>query len=222
MNRASIKNSRGFTLVEIAIVMVIFGLLLAGLMGPLQMQRDNLKRKETLQSMQTIKQAITGFALRNGRIPCPDTSQDGQENMNGNTCFSPRGTVPWATLGVTRFDAWKQPFTYRVDTRFADIIPDGTGCAVPVPGISFEICSTGNITVLDRRGGTQVAAGIPAIIVSHGRNWASAGDADEQENRDNNPIFVDKTHINQGYDDFVEWVNLNNLIAKMISANKLP
>lgn len=223
MNQSVKKYSQGFTLVEISIVMVIFGLLLGGLLGPLQVQRDNLKRKETEQSLQTIKQAITGFALRNGRIPCPDTNLDGQENLAGQNCVSPRGTLPWATLGVIRFDAWKQPFTYRVDTRFADI-PNGTGCTDDpiVVGISFQICSTGNITVLDSRGGALVASGIPAIIVSHGRNWVSAGDTDEQENRDNNTIFVDKTHINQGYDDLVDWVNINNLRASMVYAGKFP
>ncbi len=105
------KNSKGFTLVEIAIVMVIFGLILGGIMGPLKMQRDNMQRKETQQSMKTIKHALVGYALINGRIPCPDTSANGLENMSGLNCTNARGTVPWATLGVVKEDAWKHPFT---------------------------------------------------------------------------------------------------------------
>ena len=221
MNKAVMKNSKGFTLVEIAIVMVIFGLILGGIMGPLKMQRDNMQRKETQQSMKTIKHALVGYALINGRIPCPDTSANGLENMSGLNCTNARGTVPWATLGVVKEDAWKHPFTYRVDTQFADN-NDGTGCDVSVPSISFEICSSGNISVFDRNGGNLVASGIPAIIVSHGSNGPATSDADEQENSDNNPNFVDKTHINQGYDDFVDWVNINNLVGKMVSAKKLP
>ena len=224
MNTTVMKNSKGFTLVEIAIVMVIFGLILGGIMGPLKMQRDNMKRKETQQSMETIKSALVGYTLRNGRIPCPDTTANGLENINmaGTNCANARGTVPWATLGVVKEDAWKHPFTYRVDTQFADN-NFVSGCPdADKLGITFQICSTGNIRVFDRNGGNLVASGIPAIIVSHGSNGPATSDADEQENSDNNPNFVDKTHINQGYDDFVDWVNINNLVGKMVSANKLP
>jgi prepilin-type N-terminal cleavage/methylation domain-containing protein len=223
------KNCKGFTLIEMAIVTVIFGLLLGGIMGPLKMHRDNLRSNETKQSMETIKQAIMGFAIRNGRIPCPDTDvlpkPDGLENIGVTTCNSSRGTVPWATLGVTAsLDGWKQPFTYRVDTQFADIPPGTTGCPdLNGTGMSFVICSAGNINVFDSNGGNTVATDIPAIIVSHGSNQSTTGgDADEQENNNNNTNFVNKTHINQGYDDYVDWVNLNNLVAKMVSANKLP
>lgn len=223
MSKTKLKMSKGFTLVEVAIVMVIFGLLLGGLMGPLSMQLDNMKSRETEQSMQTIKQAIIGFALRNGRIPCPDTTGNGLENMAGDNCTGLEGTVPSATLGVNPEDAWRRPFTYRVDGQFADNT-DGTGCTDTdvVPLISFQICSRGNITVSDSNGGNLVAGDIPAVIVSHGRNWPVNSDADELENANGNANFVDKNHINQGYDDFVDWVNPNILIGKMISANKLP
>lgn len=224
MKRAACKNSKGFTLVEIAIAMVIFGLLLGGLMGPLKMQLDNMKRRETIQTMDTIKQAIIGFALRNGRIPCPDTNDpDNLENLGIAACATPVGTVPWATLGVRGLDAWKRPFTYRVDPQFADRTDGTTSCPdAPAAGISFQVCAIGDISVLDSQGGNQVAVEIPAIIVSHGRNWAGPGDADENDNRDNDTIFIDKTHINQGYDDLVAWIGVNSLIAKMVAAGQLP
>lgn len=222
MKSKTTSQQSGFTLVEIAIVMVIFGLIIGGLFGPMKTQLENLDRRETLDLIDTTKDAIIGFAIRNGRIPCPDTDNDGLENTAGTNCSNARGTVPWATLGVGQIDAWKRPLTYRVDTDFADS-SDGTGCPdANVPGISFEMCSTGNITVLDSSGGNQVASGVPAMLVSHGKNWAAAGDSDEQENSDNDANFVDRNHINDGYDDLTGWVNPNNLIGKMVSANKLP
>lgn len=212
----------GFSLVEMAIVLVIFGLIIGGLLGPVQIQLDNMDRKETDRTIEGTKEAIIGFALRNDRIPCPDTSGDGQENMTGSNCNSSRGLVPWVTLGVSQSDAWHQPFTYRVDTQFADTT-NGTGCgSIPMPSVSFELCSIGNINVYDSSGGALVASGIPAIIVSHGKNWSTAGDTDEQENTDNDANFVDKNAVNNGYDDQVGWINVNNLTATMVSANKLP
>lgn len=215
-------NQHGFTIIEIAIVLLIFGLIVGGIMGPLQTQLDNMDRRETVQTLDTTREALVGFALRNGRLPCPDTSGDGQENKPGANCTNELGDVPWVTLGVKSEDAWKQPLTYRVDGRFADSAT-GTGCPDPdVPGISFELCSTGNITVRATSSGAMVASNVPAILVSHGKNWVSAGDVNEQENSDNDTNFVDKTHVNQGYDDLVAWVNINNLVGKMVAGNKLP
>lgn len=222
MKKNPLKKSNGFTLVEIAIVMVIFGLIIGGLLGPMQIQMENLDRRETIETIETTKAAIVGFAIRNGRIPCPDTDNDGQENMTGSNCSNARGTAPWATLGVTSVDAWKQPLTYRVDEDFADTSDGTPDCADPdVSGISFEVCSTGDIDVLDSNGGNPVASGVPAMLVSHGKNWSGPDDSDEQENSDNDTDFVDRNHLNDGYDDLVGWINLNTLIGKMVAANKL-
>ena len=216
------KKQAGFNIVEVAFGLIIFGIIIGGLMGPLQVQLDNMDRRETLQTIETTKEAIIGFSIRNGRIPCPDTSGNGQENTGAGNCSSARGSIPWVTLGVNSTDAWNQRLTYRVDRDFADN-SDGTGCPDSnVAGISFEMCSLGNITVRATSTGALVASNVPAIIVSHGENGIAGGDANEQENSDNDANFVDKNHINQGYDDLVGWVNINNLIGKMVSANKLP
>lgn len=217
MNALNMNKMNGFSLVEIAIVMVIFGLIIGGIMGPLKTQLDNIDRKETEDLIESTKEAMIGFAIRRGRLPCPDTSGDGTED----SCTNASGQVPWATLGVSPQDAWNRPLTYHVDTSFTDNTI-GTGCGMAVPGMSFELCSVGNITVRATSSGGVVASNVPAIIVSHGKNWAATGDVNEQENSDNDADFVDKNHVNQGYDDFTGWVNLNNLIGKMVSANKLP
>mgnify|MGYP003385548630 CR=1 FL=1 len=216
---------QGFTLVEMAIVLLVFGLVIGGLMGPLQTQLESLDRKETVKEIALIKEALIGFALINGRIPCPDTGTDGMEDMSSGNCTHAEGTVPWVTLGVGRLDGWKRPFTYRVDTTFADTA-DGSGCADDdVAGVSFEMCSTGDISVLDSKNGGAVASGVPAVIVSHGKNWAQTAGNDEGENQDSDEEFVDKAYASGGgnnYDDIVDWVNMNNLIANMVAAEKLP
>jgi len=209
-----INKQQGFTLVEIAIVMVIFGLIIGGIMGPLKVQLENIDRKETQNLIATTQEAMMGFAIRYGRLPCPDTSGDGQENEPCINYDEAKAKVPWATLGISSQDAWNQPLTYQVDTRFAKDVPGG---------VSFGLSSTGNITVrVSSAGATTEVKNIPAIIISHGKNWAATGDVNEKENKDGDVNFVDKNHVNQGYDDFVGWVNLNKLIATMVSVKKLP
>jgi len=78
----AIKSHSGFTLVEIAVVMMIIALLLGGLVPTLSTQMESQRIKETLSQMEEINQALIGFALVNGRLPCPaqSTIASGQTN----------------------------------------------------------------------------------------------------------------------------------------------
>ena len=63
------RSNRGFTLVEIALVMVVIGLLVglgAALIGPLT---DRAKLAENRETVKTAYQAILGFAASNKRLP---------------------------------------------------------------------------------------------------------------------------------------------------------
>src|SRR5690349_14068984 len=67
---------RGFSLVEMAVVLVIFGLLIGALVLPLSGQLDAKKYSETRQDLESIKSALIGFAVLYGRLPCPSTITD--------------------------------------------------------------------------------------------------------------------------------------------------
>ena len=67
---------KGFTLVEMAIVMLIVALLLGGLVPTLSSQVDQRHASETSKQLDEIQQALIGYAIIYGRLPCPasDTS----------------------------------------------------------------------------------------------------------------------------------------------------
>lgn len=78
MNRSQLigKRSNGFTLIEMAIVLVILGLLLgagASLIGPLTKRAKLIEDRETVK---TLYEAIRGFAAQNKQLPA-DTSAIG-------------------------------------------------------------------------------------------------------------------------------------------------
>ncbi|PCI21532.1 MAG: prepilin-type cleavage/methylation domain-containing protein [Piscirickettsiaceae bacterium] len=208
-----VKNNQGFTLVEIAIVLLVFGLIIGGIMGPLQVQQENMDRKESKKNIELIKEAMVGYAIINGSLPCPSNRAlaDTSPSAGVANCSQTRGFVPWVTLGIGRYDAWGRHFTYRISPTFKT---------------AFILTDTGDITVRDAAtSGNLVVGNVPAIIVSHGKNWAGTADAEELENSDNDPNYVDKDYssINgSGFDDLVDWVNLNTLMGKMVSAGKLP
>jgi prepilin-type N-terminal cleavage/methylation domain-containing protein len=136
------SRGKGFSLVELAVALAIIALLLAGALIPLSTQIDVRNGADTQRSMESIREAIIGFAQANGRLPCPadgsvpaGTAGAGTEQVSGNSCTAansasctaingviPCSVVPWATLGVPETDAWGRRFTYRVSPAFADAV----------------------------------------------------------------------------------------------------
>ena len=204
--------SRGFTLAEIAIVLIIVGLLLGGLFVPLATQTDIRYRSDTDKALTDIREALIGYAIANGRLPCPalattatGTVGAGLEATNGGAgaalaCTNVAGVLPWATLGVNETDAWGNRYSYRVTLEFArgatgqTVFAGGCGPSSPPQFAAFALCSQGDMTVLSTVGGSSVSSFIPAIVISHGKNGNGAyndqgaqsavgADADEQDNQ---------------------------------------
>lgn len=133
LQESNVKTNRaGFTLVEMAIVLVIVGLLLGGLLMPLSAQVEQRRIGETQKALEEIKEALIGFAIANGRLPCPapattatGSAGAGLEATTGTgialTCTNVNGVgvLPWATLGVNETDSWGWRYTYRVTLLFA-------------------------------------------------------------------------------------------------------
>ncbi|MDP3636356.1 MAG: type II secretion system protein, partial [Azonexus sp.] len=74
----------GFSLVELAIVLIIVALLSSGLMFGLGNQQKQIQFKEMQNQTDNVLNAIMGFAMTNGRLPCPaDPNVSKQTNSAG-------------------------------------------------------------------------------------------------------------------------------------------
>lgn len=240
------KNISGFSLVEMSIVLAITALLLGGLLPTLSAQRESQRISETRKQLDEIQQALIGHAIINGRLPCPadptiTTGQTGAGVERAPPCTggNSTGVLPWATLGVNETDAWGNRYTYRVTAIFADEISANTfggGCpgGTTATQSSFALCTSGNLDVKAAAGGTNVAANVPAVIISHGKNGAGAytqqgtqlpvgSNTDEQENSDGS---TDNNYVSHtqtpSFDDQVVWLSGNILFNRMVAAGKLP
>jgi prepilin-type N-terminal cleavage/methylation domain-containing protein len=231
---------KGFTLVEMAVVLVIFGLLMGGLLIPLSAQRDIGDYNETRQKIALIKEAIMGYAIANGRLPCPASPTLASSAVGAGTqsCGLSAGVVPWADLGTPELDAWNGRFTYIVTPSFEDEISANTvtppsTCTTTPTAASFALCSEGSLSVNNSAGGS-VATQVPAIVISHGKNGfgsyrsdgsqfsSTAATMQESQNLDTATPFIYSETIQNGYDDFVDWVSINVLFNRMVTAGKLP
>ncbi|MDP3308119.1 type II secretion system protein, partial [Methylotenera sp.] len=65
---------RGFSLLEMAVVLVILGFVLGALLLPLQAQRNQLFQSQTENTLEIAKKALLGYAQSQGRLPCPATA----------------------------------------------------------------------------------------------------------------------------------------------------
>lgn len=68
------RTTRGFSLVELAIVMAIVALLLGTMMVTLSAQTEQRNADETRRRLDQARELILTYAMINGRLPCPARS----------------------------------------------------------------------------------------------------------------------------------------------------
>lgn len=124
---------RGFSLVEMSVVLFVGGVMF--LTVPMVVQSlTTLTTSETSQgSLETVEQAILGFVLTQGRLPCPDSARNGIEN-----CDADVGEVPFRTLGLTAPPYNPQGFRlrYGVFNELKTILPTDFEPLLPPPSYS--------------------------------------------------------------------------------------
>lgn len=225
---------QGFTLLELAIAVVILSLLSGWLIVPLRMYLSQAAYRDTAQRLQVVQQALLGHAVIMHYLPCPDTDMppDGWENILANqSCNDDEGVLPWQQLGVPGTDAWGRFFRYRADSTFTH------------HGVRFTINHAESASGIEVTGETGAATSIPsrpvAIVLSHGENGlggiqSGAGQAyamatpqsvAEIENADGDTSFVDQSQqlaAGSVYDDVMIMLSPKVLIATMVQAQRLP
>jgi prepilin-type N-terminal cleavage/methylation domain-containing protein len=183
------RRQTGFTLVELAIVLLIVSILLAAVLVPLSIQMELRRYADTKKTMDQITEALIGFVLANGRLPCPaePTIADGVANAGVErtactTAATQAGVLPWVTLNVAETDEWGGRFTYRVSSAFADD-PATTTTYACTPSAnptqsSFALCSSGDMKVQSRTTNgnpyNMSSSMLPAVFISHGKNGYGA------------------------------------------------
>lgn len=191
-------SDRGFTLIEIAIVLVIVGLLLgvgASMVGPLT---KRAKVTETNQTVRSAQESIVGYAAcTNYRLPT---------------------AALFPTIIKTGKDAWGKNLQYVFDNNLTALNSlcnrtatnitvrrcNNTACTAPVtiPNVAFLVISSGSNYNNQTRGTQAIAAPVTINIY----------DADIQniDNYNDPPVGIRL----QPYDDIVEVATIYDLRTK--------
>lgn len=218
------KRLQGFSLLEMAVVLIMLALLMGGMLMPLQAQFEYQKLRQTNQSLAEIKDALIGFAMIHGRLPCPSyitnpaQADFGVEASSCDATVSSDGYLPWKTIGVNETDAWgtRQSsasggmigyWRYRVDKNFTTNIQLNTSFA-------------NSLSIVNSRGNhiTTTSERPVAIIYSTGKNLSAEGEnADYEATSGTYQSDVQST----SFDDILIWVTRPLLMYRMVSAGKL-
>ena len=248
MNVPRFYHQRGFTLIELAIVLVIIGVLVGSFLGTLGARIDTTKRAETRDELEVIKTALLGYAFSAEEggpyLPCPCTTdcdidtanpQAGLETRGaGGTCDKYYGDLPWGTLGLKPSDAWNSLYKYWVDPKLSA----GDGA------FDLKVRGSGKIKTRspDGTATSMMANHVAAVVFTHGKNGYGglsvdgvprpaipAGNVDEAENNDGDAEFVSRTPTPVGattpggeFDDIVFWISDYELKARLVETKLLP
>ena len=156
MSRRPPLKPRGFSLVELAMVLFIVGILMLSLMSTLSSQIEQRNIDDTRRRLEQARELLLAFAIVNGRLPCPartsspitaSTSSEMRDAATGN-CTSggiddyyggplagglTGGLLPALTIGYQQVDA----YGFAVDAwqnriRYA-VAKTNTGCTTSPP-----------------------------------------------------------------------------------------
>lgn len=86
---------RGFSLVELAVTLLVTGIVAMGVWRLVPLMLGGTGALDT-QRVADVRQSLRGHALSQRRLPCPDTTGNGQENCGGGD----QGGLPWRSLGI--------------------------------------------------------------------------------------------------------------------------
>ncbi|MCK6413159.1 MAG: prepilin-type N-terminal cleavage/methylation domain-containing protein [Azonexus sp.] len=213
------QQTAGFSLIELAIALVVIALLLGALL-PLQgARREIAARQEAQQLLEQVRDSLLGFTLAHGRLPCPAApGGDGRED-----CGREHGILPWSTLALPARDPWGQSLSYYADPRFTHPVSD------PLSS-SIALDSNGNARIKAARdAGGDLADKLPLVVVCHGQRgggaWRDerqipASSGDEAENADADLIFVHRDPA-PDFDDLLLWIGPAILKSRLAAVGRL-
>lgn len=187
----------GLTLIELAIVLVVLGLVL-GMTLPLISELSKQRHyRSTQRDMEEIKEALAGYAGIHAKLPWADTNGDGVGDSGQSV-----GAIAYVEVGLGATDAWRKAYRYDVNDRLTTTTSLAALCTAlsligpnEFPQVAFS------------PGGTPSPQAV--VIVSGGENSTLDG-----ENGDGDRSY-EALAQSSSYDDLVLAISPNTLYGQL-------
>lgn len=118
----SVRN-RGFSLLEVSIVLIAISFLLAGGLAIATQNARDAKQAELVSRMDTIERALKAFVRQYGRLPCPT-----RPNTAPGVCSNSTTCYGMEYCNATLASVWNTTYRTRTSALTAQgvTLPDGT------------------------------------------------------------------------------------------------
>lgn len=195
--KMTIKNKKGFSLLEFAIAITILSILVAGALSISTVNINSEKIRLTKERMDQINKSLELYVTANGALPCPaslilskmaDAAYGSSvscsavtdpvagsglyRSIAANELFY--GMVPVKTLGLPNLmaeDAWGNKFTYIVNYKATSATSSADGFVSGFGNAVIGGSVTNLISIIEKNGANQtVATDAIVAIISHGAN----------------------------------------------------
>jgi prepilin-type N-terminal cleavage/methylation domain-containing protein len=239
------QGQAGFSLMELAVVLMIIGTLMGGILAGVSNAAESGRRTQALSQLREIEAALIGYAQANGHLPCPSThtTEGKADPVTNGACTVMHGFVPSTTLGLNGrinddgllLDPWQNPYRYSVASSTVSSGRAFTSTAGLKELFNDSELSTitNTLRVCDAAAcsGVVMADRVPALVFSMGADWATYNSADETENAGttlgaydiaDDADFASTEFVEDVFDDQLVWISPHILFNKLISAGKLP
>lgn len=204
-------NNSGFTLLEIAIVMVIIGLLTGGGISLMKVLTERKARNGAVDYLQQARSALISYTANNGRLPWADGSPAGSVDGLEDTGVT-NGFLPYMTLQMAPSDPYKRILRYEVNANLAT--NRSATCAALRSGL------TARPFVMDADG-AAAAFSVAVALVSAGPQDADANGnvfddfnvgGYQGNNANGNPNYL-RHPPTQDFDDLTVYIGGNELFG---------
>jgi len=160
------SGKRGFTLIEIAVVLVIVGLLIGATVTGVQPVVLSSKISQTNTKMDRIELALLAYVMQNGCLPCPANGQLGSAASSpGNTAVS--SDAGWSYGAPTRYYG-----PNHATNNQPCAAPTGTGCQQTVGVVPWNSLGLRDADTVDQWQNRITYAVTSSLTVTAGTSMA--------------------------------------------------
>lgn len=237
------KKSAGYTLIELSIALAILGIVIMLVWRFVGFNTQYSTSNAERGILQSADAALTGFALSNNRMPCPDTTGDGVEDSCATGTGAAVGRLPNVTIGLSqvtanqiRYGVYRgasAPLISDADLAVSsDRMPmlattgnplagydlfrtqrNGIDFCVGLRNGSNKALNTSLLHVVSPEGNFNVAY---ALAIAGTTNADGAGSLLDANNASNTPAFEAPSRVTSAnYDDRVVAIGFDRLLGRL-------
>lgn len=243
-------RQRGFTLIEMAFVLLILGLLTKLAVGPIAALREHGRRSQAQQELLDIRSTVFAYLVTYGSLPCPMSRHTADalglpiisatQTNDDQVCSVEHGWVPANELRMSGsvnpvgalIDPWGREYLFSVSLEnSAEVgnaaLPDwtspGEASSVGVAELTSQFALCNSLAGSGCSGLNVRSDQIAFVLSSTGADDSNVGLQHENQDNDNYFLVTSESIVpGEEFDDLIVWGSTADVIYQLLQMGWLP